>query len=319
VTEAEGRDDVVTVPKVEEKSALVEEVTLEDIQIDIHVHVWTASQREDTQFGGSMVLWELHDTIAALNVSVTDNSFHDYGITCPSDEWLAEPISNNKTIVIVYPEVHAKVCKGQGHHVHIWWILAPLGTAASRETVCRWGKDDMVFHHSTDTASMPNLPISNILQSMQSPQKGDENDVSPEVFHNKEGRSGIAWMLRKAQPFIEHLKFVHEGHGMETTQMETIENVTDFLKYEYFLSYDPYTFHSFSTAMVGTVSITSPVPGLSKQDWILGSFVSEYIWANSGTIPGIAYGMDPEEVEYVRHVVMKGIVRITALYSNNVK
>jgi hypothetical protein len=40
---------------------------------------------------------------------------------------------------------------------------------------------------------------------MQSPQKGDETDVSPEVFHNKQGRSSIAWMLRKAQPFIEHL------------------------------------------------------------------------------------------------------------------
>jgi hypothetical protein len=90
---------------------------------------------------------------------------------------------------------------------------------------------------------------------------------------------------------------------MENTQIETIENVTDFLKYEYFLSYDPYTFHSFSAAMVGTVSVISPVPGLSKQDWMLGSFVGEYIRANGGTIPGIAYGMDPEELEYMRRTM----------------
>jgi hypothetical protein len=54
---------------------------------------------------------------------------------CPKDDILAEPIANNKTIVIVYPEADETYCDSPGNHVHVRWILALLGTIASHETV----------------------------------------------------------------------------------------------------------------------------------------------------------------------------------------
>jgi hypothetical protein len=68
--------------------------------------------------------WELFNTLKATNISVNDNTylegreanmnsterFIDFLNFCPKDDVLAEPIANNKTIVIVYPEADETYC-----------------------------------------------------------------------------------------------------------------------------------------------------------------------------------------------------------------
>ena len=134
-----------------------------------------------------MVLWELVDSVADLGIT-TSSSTH-----CPSDEELDGPITANKTISIVYPEVDGHTCEGSGNRVHVRWILAPLGTNVALDFFKNWGEDDLVFNYASSCAVHPNqLPTSNILQVITNPIDGDEYDLPVEVF-NKTNRQGTVW------------------------------------------------------------------------------------------------------------------------------
>ena len=74
------------------------------------------------------------------------------------------------------------------------------------------------------------------------------------------------------------------------------------------MSYDPYTFQSYASAMLGAISIVYPLPNLPKKTWAEGTYVGEYLKAmNLSKVPGIAYGFTEAEINYANRT--KGKLR----------
>lgn len=259
----------------------------------LHVHVRTHGS--NTLCGGCRVLHELADSIAELNVSTSKAD------ACPRDDVeLAVPLSMNQTIAIVYPEVNAERCQGGGNRVHVRWILAPLGKIARINMYKSWSENDLVFNFGSSCAVHPALlPRTNILQVITNPKSGDEFDLPMKALESAE-RQGTAWTMRKGtkwHPEIDHIHLKLPGPHVEVQHLGAV----DFLKFEFFVSYDPYTFYSFAAAMSGAVSVVYPLSQVSKQDWAEGTYVGEYMKETGKELPGIAYGINKTELAYANH------------------
>ena len=261
----------------------------------VHVHVWQANKKGRDGCGGCRVLWELADSVSEIGISVSSIINR-----CPNVRDLAEPLAVNKTIAIVYPEIIGKRCLFDKLYrvVHVRWILAPL--ARSHEFRFRsWASDDFVFNYASSCAVYPNhLPSTNILQVMSHPKDGDSFDLSPEPL-NQTDRIGTAWTVRKGKSWHDMNK-VGRFHELFPGPHVQVNNPDPSLlrPYKYFVSYDPYTFYSYAAAMSGTISIVVPLLNMSKEVWVLGTYVGEYIRRNGGDIPGIAYGIAEEEIRH---------------------
>jgi len=269
-----------------------------DWKDNVHIHVNVArSRKKSIGCGGCMVLWELVDSVVDLGIS-TSSSIR----RCPSDEELAGPIAANKTISIVYPEVNSDTCEGSGNRVHVRWILAPLGTNAALDFFKNWGEDDLVFNYASSCAVHPNqLPTSNILQVITNPKDGDEFDLPVEVF-NKTNRQGTVWTYRKADLWHKHTNLIHKKLPKPHVEDKAPTSKV-FQQFEYFVSYDPYTFYSYAAAMSGAISIVHPLANLTKKEWAVGTYVGEYLKENGGDVPGIAYGWSKKEIEYAKQTM----------------
>ena len=78
------------------------------------------------------------------------------------------------------------------------------------------------------------------------PEVGDKTNLPPEVVSNQDGRDGVLWMLRKATPSEDMIYLsIVDRFDMKVKHEET-PHVTEFLEYEYLLSYDFYTFSALS-------------------------------------------------------------------------
>lgn len=284
-------------------------VTLEELQSNVHVHIRTKGRKDNQGCGGCMILWELYDELAALNISLSTE--HDTPkeekLWCPKDDFFNEPIQQNKTIIFVYPEVDSTPCNdGPGRRVHVHWLLSPLGFVAKENIYESWNDDDLVFSYSSACAAIPNIPVSNILQVLRNPQVGDETDISKEQFFDQSGRDGLLWMFRKALPYKDHLNLIHEQvKGVTNNSTIQIErpHPNDFMQHKYFVTYDPFTFYTYIAAMLGTVSIVNPLENITKRKWAEGSYVGEYVRANGGLVPGVAYGIDDSELEFAERTM----------------
>ena len=169
-----------------------------------------------------------------------------------------------------------------------------------------WGLDDIVSNYATSTGD--NVPVSNILQVFPNPRKGDVTDISDAAFYNSTGRNGIAWMMRKGPKFHKNINFIHEHDAFHVTEVNKHKEDAfkpDYLRnYEYFVSYDPYTYWSWYAAMLGTVSVVYPLANQTKEEWALGTFIGSYLLdTNSTEIPGVAYGWSDSELEYARRTM----------------
>ena len=265
----------------------------DDWKDHLHVHVFTTSLRENHNCGGCMVLWELADSVADLGISVSTSSVA---------KSTTEPIAAGKTIAIVYPEVRTDTCViGSGNIVHVRWILAPLNKGKTYNYQA-WGEDDLVFNYASSCAVHPKLlPNSNILQVITNPKEGDEFDLGAAVFSNT-GRQGTAWTLRKGEHWHANIDYVHERLPEPHVQHDS-PTAASLVNFEYFVSYDPYTFYSYEAAMAGAISIVHPLENVSKKEWALGTYVGEYLKETGGDVPGIAYGWSEEEIEYAKRTM----------------
>jgi len=257
-----------------------------------HLHVHVHTHGSSTLCGGCRVLHELADSIAEFNISTSRAN------ACPRDDLeLVGPLLLNQTIVIVYPEIVGRTCQGVGNRVHVHWILAPLGKSVSLDIFKSWGENDLVFNFGSSCAVYPALlPRSNILQVITNPKPGDEFDYPLGVLERAK-RQGTAWIMRKGRrwhPKIDHIHLKLPGPHVEVQHL----NASDFLKYEYFVSYDPYTFYSFTAAMSGAVSVVYPLNNVSKRNWVEGTYVGEYLKETGDELPGIAYGVNKTELLY---------------------
>lgn len=240
--------------------------------------------------GGCDVLWELYHTLLAQNFSAS-TSFS------PSN---AKP---DRSVVAVYPEIDSKTWKHGD--VHVRWILAPLGVKSSKYMFKNWNEDDFVFNYATSTGK--NVPLTNILQVVNTPVHGDETDISNEELKLYSlNRSGIAWLMRKGPLFHANIVPIHNRSGFLSTRVDKIITISDLRKFEYFISYDPYTYWTWFAAMMGTVSIVYPLVNVSKKEWARGTFPGAFM-EDQGIeeIPGVAYGWKDEEIDYARRTMHK--------------
>lgn len=261
----------------------------------LHIHVLTHGRSNEC--GSCMVLHELADTIDNLNIS-TSRADH-----CPTDSQPAGSLAaGNKTLVFVYPEVDSLTCTGGGIRVHVRWILGPLAKNAPLHQYKQWGEDDLVFNYASSIAVHPSLlPSSNILQVITSPKAGDQFDLPAEIF-DKTDRRGTAWTMRKGLSW--HSKIDHVHNVLPEPHVEVNHpTAAEFLKFEYFVSYDPYTFYSFAAGMSGVISIVHPIANVTKQDWAKGTYVGEYFKQKGGDVPGIAYGWSKKEIRHANHTM----------------
>jgi len=278
----------------------------------LHMHLTTHSDRGYDGCGGCMVLWELLDSLVDLGISTSEKQIK-FRPHCPSEEDLAAPIAANKTIVFVYPEVDGHTCEApfipKSNVVHVRWIMAPL-TSSDKNAFLKWGKDDLVFNYASSCALRPDLlPSSNILQVITSPKEGDQYDLPEEIFY-KVDRQGTAWTRRKGHKFHSSIDYFLSmvktlpgpiiELGIDVHGVAKDFTVDNLQKYEYFVSYDPYTYYTYTAAMSGVVSIVHPIANMTKEDWAFGTYVGEYLKAHGGSVPGIAYGFSNEEIEYAR-------------------
>jgi solute carrier family 35 (UDP-sugar transporter), member A1/2/3 len=235
--------------------------------------------------GGCNVLWELHHTLAARNYS-TATSFQN--------------IPPNSTVVVIYPEVQAFNYSSIGH-IHVRWILAPIGVKVRKSVTDSWGFENLIFNYATSTGK--NIPVSNVLQVVNTPAKGDETDISDEEFRSP-NRSGIGWMMRKGPDFHPNIIPIHNRPGYNVTKLDGIVTITGLRKYEFFVTYDPYTYWTWFAAMQGTVSIVYPLPNVTKTEWALGTFLGSYMQDQDiKEIPGVAYGWEDREIEYAKRTM----------------
>lgn len=297
-----SKSDKITLATQQKQADARRRVNFEksDYKKYIHFHTWGAGNvNANPDCGGCKALAELHQTLKAAGFSTTASG-------CPNKKLVERLIGVNKTIVIVYPEVQRRTCQGAGNRVHVRWLLAPLGKHKSADTARSWGLDDLVFNYAASTGD--NIPASNILQVFTNPHPGDVTDISDEVFYNQKNRTGIAWMMRKGRLFHDEINFIHEHHdGLTSTEVGgegTQLSPSSFRNYEYFVSYDPYTYWSWFAAMSGTVSVVYPLGNMTKEEWAMGTFIGSFLQhAGIKEIPGVAYGWSDAELEYARQTM----------------
>jgi len=258
-------------------------------QLHFHIHT-TGKHGSQLDCGGCNVLWELYFTLLQQNFSASTTNYH------PDNVELQEL---DMDVVVVYPEVLGKTL-GFGS-VHVRWILAPVGKISSHQVVNSWNPDDLIFNYATSTGV--NVSVSNVLQVVNTPAKGDETDISYEMFYSK-NRSGIAWMMRKGPKFHTVINPIHNQAGNRSTQVDKIVTKSSLREYEYFISYDPYTYWTWFAAMQGTVSIVYPLANMSRAEWERGTFLGSFMQdQNIKKIPGVAYGWESSEIAYARQTM----------------
>ena len=139
------------------------------------------------------------------------------------------------------------------------------------------------------------------MQVITSPKAGDQFDLPAEIF-DKTDRRGTAWTMRKGLSW--HSKIDHVHNVLPEPHVEVNHpTAAEFLKFEYFVSYDPYTFYSFAAGMSGVISIVHPIANVTKQDWAKGTYVGEYFKQKGGDVPGIAYGWSEKEIQHANHTM----------------
>jgi UDP-galactose transporter len=238
--------------------------------------------------GGCTVLWELYFTLKALHFSASSSM--NFTVS-------------DRTIVGIYPEVSNSTTPGVD--IHVRWILAAVGINIPASVAQSWRDTDLVFNYATSTGV--NVPLSNLLQVVNAPSDGDETDVSNDLFFSK-NRSGIAWMMRKGPSYHRNDQIVqiHNKTGYSITQLDGNTTISGLRKFEYFVTYDPYTFWTWFAAMQGTVSIVYPLVNVTKAEWAMGTFPGSYVQdQNIAEIPGVAYGWEDSEIDYARRTMHK--------------
>lgn len=263
---------------------------------DLHFYIHTPKSKGDC--GGCKVLMELRNALLE----------HGYHVSqlrslkkCP----IEIDIPDSTLAVVVHPEISRFRCTNEVNGtkiVDVRWILAPVGVNVKKGVTNKWGSEDMIFNYATSTGV--DVPLSNILQVIVNPLPGDETDISDEIFYSK-NRLGIVWTMRKGLKFHGNVTNIHEQPGMESTEFGRRKiSVESLRRYEYFVTYDPYTYWSWFAAMSGTVSVVYPLANVSKAEWAVGTFVGSYLkHIGSTEIPGIAYGWEQSEIEYARRTM----------------
>ena len=116
------------------------------------------------------------------------------------------------------------------------------------------------------------------------PHPGDITEPSKIIeLTNGKNRSGLAYIVRKgskfhsAETFVSHKKMANIFGKDETIGSHGIETLKKLTDYEYFLSYDPYTYFTYAAAMMGCIAIVYPLPTHTKEQWLIATEIGQYL------------------------------------------
>ena len=224
----------------------IPQVTASSVSPLLHFHVVTTNEHL-IDCGGCLVLTILAPALRKLNYSASSGS--DKSVIT------LNPQQKN---VVIYPEVILRPATSLPGTLHVHWMLSPLGIIENRaKAISWWTPSDLVFHYGTESHGSTMIPVShsNIPTLARNPYPGDDTDDAALANFKNISRKGLAFIIRKAKSF--HKNFAVDTESYTQKSFERVDelrtngaDVTERLRsYEYFISYDPYSYWSFKAAM----------------------------------------------------------------------
>ena len=286
----------------------------------IFIVVVRREHMQDTRTcGGCTVLFTLAEALHSLGVEVATLPNYHLNETGLLRKFEGIMANRSSKAVIVYPEGVRPLPLSK--HIHVHWILSPIGGIFRGSLVDTWGKCDLVFNYglfSPGTARV--VKPSNLLQVLNDPAPDDafQLDKYPAL-----PRSGTVFSVRKAYLFHgDDWAFIHPANATELPRAATMnETIRAFLTHRYYVCYDPYSYLAWIAAMLGCTTIVHPLRGLTKQQWLMSSYLGGYLeYAGIDDVAGIAYGWNAAEIEHAeqtKHVVREEMFRVKA-YAHSV-
>lgn len=181
------------------------------------------------------------------------------------------------------------------------WMLSKLGQNVPYDWLYTWGPKELVYYFNSEEkiASNPEK-IGNIYKLLNIIY------IDPIIVNYKSTpRQGTCFTVRKGHSIHSNhtIPILHSPDSFEITRQHTqIDYIKIFNNHEYFISYDSITFLYIIAALCGCMSIVVPVNGLSKQDWLNTTVLSEYFKeSEEKVLYGVAYGM--EEIEFAKNTI----------------
>lgn len=172
------------------------------------------------------------------------------------------------------------------------WMLSKLGQNVPYSNLYTWDKNELVYHyHYCSEEKMANNPDKCNLYKML-----NVIYINPLIINNNlTSRKNTCFTIRKAIHIHNKMpESIHPPNSFEITREHTqLECIKIFNNHKYFISYDPITFLYAMAPLCGCISIVIKMDGLSKQDWLNRTSLSEYLKeTGETTLYGIAYGED---------------------------
>mmetsp|Transcript_5516 Transcript_5516/g.12980 ORF Transcript_5516/g.12980 Transcript_5516/m.12980 type:complete len:382 (-) Transcript_5516:1261-2406(-) len=234
--------------------------------------------------------WIRRKTLVALHDALQDYAFSTsmltIGFDCKALLGFAQRLQ--RTVVIVHSDDYVCKCGGKSTNmIHVRWLLGrdEIQTEVSRL------QDDLVFEYlKPDSEGCDNTLL-------VVPQLGKIGINSTECKKGEKERSGTASFGGEPHKQIDSVQ------NFKTMRIED-ELFSTLCSFTYFFTYDPYTFLTWSAAILGAIPIVNPISNVTKEEWALKTFAGLYLqYTGKHEVPGIAYGWSDEEVHYANHSI----------------
>lgn len=268
--------------------------------------------------GGINVMYYLAAIIDELNIGYNVCIYPSFGeISSPIfNKYYKKNDFNIENSTVIY-------CEGtSGNPLSskfvVRWLLSELGKNVSGHMKYSYSPQDLIYYFNSE------------LKMDREPEKKGSiykmlsllyKNPLYKIINHQADRYGWCFTYRKAaNHHINKINNIHPNNAIEINRHENIDTYLKlYNKYKYFISYDPYTFHSMNAALCGCISIIYPIEKMSKEDWIKTTSLNEYFKFNSKEkLYGIAYGL--EELHWATNticMVEKQWKDITEYYKKN--
>jgi hypothetical protein len=240
--------------------------------------------------GGCIVLYYLAYLIKK-NSTYYNVYIYDYSRTNLKNNiynnFINQDIPTNN--ITIYPEITSGNPLNSPKCVR--YILCELGKHCSKDIYKSWGKEDLIFHHSSF-----NSKINNKINPFS------VTYINPIFKDLGYKRTDNCFTIRKAHKFYKKIDLIHPKNSIEITNESHKQLLEIFNKCKYFYCYDPYTGLSNIALLCGCIPIIPKLDGVSEKEYIKSC--STYQYEDILKIPGTAYGI--ENLEYAKQTVKEG-------------
>ena len=191
--------------------------------------------------------------------------------------------------IVIYPEIisgnplKSKKC--------VRYILCELGKHSKSDIYKSWGRQDLVFHHSSFNGKKNNkVNLFSIIY---------RNPIFKDLGEKRENN---CFTIRKANKFYKKIEYIHPKNSIEIINQSHEELLKIFNKCKYFYCYDPYTGLSNIALLCGCIPIIPKLANISEEEYLKSK--SSFQYENIKKIPGYSYGI--ENLEYAEKTIKEG-------------